>query len=217
MERAVNYIVKDEADTLSIKSLAYIRDTMDSARNEGKSNGGEVFTPAWCVVDMGNLIDDKLRDLKATVLEPACGTGNILIDVVRRKLAAALRAGGENFVENMLWAIKSVYGVDIVSANAVASRKRIKTLVQNFYGWVYDPADGKAEMPAEVEKAVDDILSKNIIWGDTMSNQDFDRKTSLKVFDWQNNKWDSIGTSDTPQQMDMFDMGADADDEVEDF
>ena len=45
---------------------------------------GEVFTPAWLVEDMLNLVKDESERIDARFLEPACGSGNFLVKVLQR-------------------------------------------------------------------------------------------------------------------------------------
>ena len=49
---------------------------------------GEVFTPAWLVEAMLDLVKDETMRIDARFLEPACGSGNFLTRVLQRKLAA---------------------------------------------------------------------------------------------------------------------------------
>ena len=49
---------------------------------------GEVFTPAWMVEVMLDLVKDETERLDSRFLEPACGSGNFLVQILRRKLAA---------------------------------------------------------------------------------------------------------------------------------
>ena len=49
---------------------------------------GEVFTPAWLVEAMLDLVQDETERIDARFLEPACGSGNFLVVILRRKLAA---------------------------------------------------------------------------------------------------------------------------------
>src|SRR6185312_6851418 len=49
---------------------------------------GEVFTPAWMVEAMLNLVRDETERIDSRFLEPACGSGNFLVQVLRRKLVA---------------------------------------------------------------------------------------------------------------------------------
>src|SRR5579883_1461230 len=49
---------------------------------------GEVFTPAWMVDAMLDLVKDETERIDSRFLEPACGSGNFLVPVLQRKLAA---------------------------------------------------------------------------------------------------------------------------------
>jgi len=49
---------------------------------------GEVFTPAWMVEAMLNLVKDETERIDARFLEPACGSGNFIIRILQRKIAA---------------------------------------------------------------------------------------------------------------------------------
>ena len=49
---------------------------------------GEVFTPAWLVEAMLDLVKDETERIDARFLEPACGSGNFLVRILQRKLAA---------------------------------------------------------------------------------------------------------------------------------
>src|SRR5580765_843085 len=49
---------------------------------------GEVFTPAWLVEPMLDLVKDESARIDSRFLEPACGSGNLLVQVLPRKLAA---------------------------------------------------------------------------------------------------------------------------------
>src|ERR1700712_5692988 len=59
---------------------------------------GEVFTPAWMVAAMLDLVKDETERIDSRFLEPACGSGNFLVQVLRRKLAAVqLKYGKSDF------------------------------------------------------------------------------------------------------------------------
>ena len=49
---------------------------------------GEVFTPEWMVEAMLDLVKDETQRIDSRFLEPACGSGNFLVKVLGRKLAA---------------------------------------------------------------------------------------------------------------------------------
>ncbi len=48
----------------------------------------EVFTPPWLVEAMLDLVKAETERIDSRFLEPACGSGNFLVQILRRKLAA---------------------------------------------------------------------------------------------------------------------------------
>ena len=57
---------------------------------------GEVYTPPEIVSDMCDLVDDEVSRINSRVLEPACGNGNFLAEVLRRKLDSVAKASTES-------------------------------------------------------------------------------------------------------------------------
>lgn len=94
---------------------------------------GEVFTPAWIVNDMLNMegVKEACFELDKTFLEPACGDGNFLIQIVARKLKAARDLAKTPEEYNLLTfkALSTVYAVDIQKDNVDDSIERIKRFV----------------------------------------------------------------------------------------
>lgn len=58
---------------------------------EPVANHGEVFTPEWMVNDMLDLVKQETERIESRFLEPAFGTGNFLIEILRRKLGVVDR------------------------------------------------------------------------------------------------------------------------------
>lgn len=189
--KEINYNVRDDADRISIEALNGIIDMRGvSDKNNGKDNGGEVFTPHWCVVDMCNLVDAKISELKATVLEPACGSGNILIEVVRRKLATAYRISKtpEELRNNILLAYKSVYGIDIEYSNVYQSRVRLSRLLDSFL-----VCSGHNDIDCRNE--VNSILELNIIHGDALTEVMYNCNgipEQMKLMNWQTGEFEGL-------------------------
>ena len=80
----------------------------------------EVFTPKHIVKDMCDLVPAEMWvNVDTTFLEPACGTGNFLVEILERKFKLC-----ENW-EDGLKALKSVYGVDIQQDNVEEAKGRL--------------------------------------------------------------------------------------------
>lgn len=59
---------------------------------------GEFFTPTWMVVAMLDLVKEVTERLDSRFLEPACGSGNFIVPILKRKLAAVeLQFGKSDF------------------------------------------------------------------------------------------------------------------------
>ena len=115
---------------------------------------GEVFTQPCEVTGMLDLIPaDEYSNPLSTWLEPACGTGNFLLEIVKRKLA---HATGEE-PTYALMCISALYGIDISLENVQESRLRL----ERYLGLAI--ASDEAFL-----RAARDILTHNIIKGDTI-------------------------------------------------
>ena len=66
---------------------------------------GEVFTPPWLVDAMLDLVKGETERIDARFLEPACGSGNFLVHVLKRKLAAVERKFGKSEFEKTQYAL----------------------------------------------------------------------------------------------------------------
>ena len=81
---------------------------------------GEVFTPAWMVEAMLNLVKDETDRIDSRFLETACGSGNFLVQILRRKLAAVeLKYGRSDFERRqyVLLALMCIYGIELLVDN----------------------------------------------------------------------------------------------------
>src|SRR3954451_4593681 len=86
---------------------------------------GEVFTPAWMVEAMLDLVRDESERIDSRFLEPACGSGNFMVPVLQRKLATVhARYGGSGFERRhyALLALMSVYGIELLYDNVSECR-----------------------------------------------------------------------------------------------
>ena len=75
--------------------------TVDFVRSKQRvADHGEVFTPAWMVEALLDLVREETERIDSRFLEPACGSGNFLVQVLRRKLAAVEQRFGSSDFEN---------------------------------------------------------------------------------------------------------------------
>src|ERR1700750_758443 len=89
---------------------------------------GEVFTPPWMVEAMLDLVKDETELIDSRFLEPACGSGNFLVHILRRKLAAVdLKYGKSNFEKRhyALLALMCIYGIELLQDNIAECRANL--------------------------------------------------------------------------------------------
>lgn len=78
---------------------------------------GEVFTPAPLVNELLDRIPREVwSNPEKTFLDPACGDGNFLVEVLRRKIAHG---------SSPTQALSTTYGVELMPDNAEACRHRL--------------------------------------------------------------------------------------------
>ncbi len=81
---------------------------------------GEVFTPMWLVEAMLDLVRDETERINSRFLEPACGSGNFLTQILKRKLAAVeLKYGKSDFDRShyALLGLMCIYGIELLTDN----------------------------------------------------------------------------------------------------
>ena len=104
-------------------------------RDKGRvRNLGEVFTPEHIVNEMLDMVDHKTRMIESRFLEPGCGTGNFLVEILRSKLGTVREVSlSQQKIEfNTVLALSSIYGIDIDQANLLESRQRLRDISFEF-------------------------------------------------------------------------------------
>ena len=128
---------------------------------------GEVFTNEREVKAMCDLVKDETERIDSRFLEPACGDGNFLAEILTRKLEVVKRKYKKStldYEKNAVLAISSVYGVDIMQDNVLACRDRLFKLWDKEYKAVC-----KKDCNDQTREAVKFILTKNIVCGNALT------------------------------------------------
>jgi len=134
---------------------------------ERVANHGEVFTPEWIVNAMLDLVKQETERIESRFLEPACGTGNFLIEILRRKLAIVDRRYRRSRVEwerNGVLAVSSLYGIELLEDNCQECRDRLFGLFDEAY-----TARFKTRARDDWRNSIRFLLRRNIIWGDALA------------------------------------------------
>lgn len=128
---------------------------------------GEVFTAEREVKAMCDLVADECVRIDSRFLEPACGDGNFLAEILTRKLSvvrAKYKKSSYDYERFSILALSSIYGVDILADNAQSCRERLFTLWDSEYTSIC-----KKDANDHARDAARFILEKNIICGNALT------------------------------------------------
>ena len=124
---------------------------------------GEVFTPAWLVEDMLNLVGTESDRIDARFLEPACGSGNFLVPVLRRKLATVhLEYANSDFEKrhHALLSLMCIYGIELLADNAAECRTNLLDTLFEYLG---------KSVSDEWFRAAQIVVEANVVQGDPLA------------------------------------------------
>ena len=124
---------------------------------------GEVFTPQWMVENMLDLVKEETERIDSRFLEPACGSGNFLVPVLQRKLAAVETKFGESDFERRHYALLAVmctYGIELLEDNIAECRANMLEVFAEYLN--LDETD-------EIYLAAFYVLSQNLVHGDALT------------------------------------------------
>ncbi len=130
---------------------------------------GEVFTNPREVNAMLDLVRDESFRLDSRFLEPACGDGNFLIEILRRKLSLLrdIKSPTEWEFQSLI-AVGSCYGIELLEDNAEACRLRLFTEMKEQMV--------KKNRTQGYEESLRYMLRKNIVCGDALTYRTADGK-----------------------------------------
>ena len=116
---------------------------------------------------MCDLVKPETERIDSRFLEPACGEGAFLTEILRRKLAVVKRQYGKSpldYEKYSVIAITSLYGVDILEDNAEICRQKLFDIWYAEY-----TANAKSQANDQCRETVKFILRKNILCGDALT------------------------------------------------
>ncbi|MGE0361141.1 MAG: DNA methyltransferase [Vicinamibacterales bacterium] len=124
---------------------------------------GEVFTPPWMVEAMLDLVKDEADRIDSRFLEPACGSGNFLVRVLKSKLAAVQVKYGKSEFERRhyaLLALMCIYGIELLEDNVAECRANLLELFGEYL---------QLDESEDLSRAAAYVLSQNIVHGDALA------------------------------------------------
>lgn len=124
---------------------------------------GEVFTPAWMVEAMLDLVKGETERIDSRFLEQACGSGNFLVRILQRKLASVeLKFGKSDFEKRHygLFALMCTYGVELLADNIAECRTNMLEVLSEYMS---------LEETDDFYRAASYVLSQNLVHGDALT------------------------------------------------
>ena len=143
---------------------------------------GEVFTSEREVNAMLDLVKQETERIDYRFLEPACGTGNFLVEILNRKLKIVkdrYKKSQIEFERNAIISISSIYGVDILQDNAIECRDRLFEIFDVIYTRLY-----KTDCKEDCRASVKFLLNRNILWGDALDFTNPETKEPIVFSEW---------------------------------
>ena len=150
---------------------------------------GEVFTSRREVNAMLDLVKHETERIDSRFLEPACGDGNFLEEILKRKLNVVQSRYAKSQIEYERYsiiALSSIYGIDILYDNVETCRERLFGIFTHFYLKNY-----KKDIKPDYLTTAEFILSRNILWGDALSLKTPDVNEEPIVF----SEWSAVNGS----------------------
>ncbi|MET0372765.1 MAG: SAM-dependent DNA methyltransferase [Rhizorhabdus sp.] len=138
---------------------------------------GELFAPPWLVENMLDLVQGETERIDARFLESACGSGNFLVPILRRKLAAVEMKYGRSDFEKRHYALVALtccYGIELLADNIAEFHAN---MLEVFAAYL------KLEESDELYRAASHVLSLNLIHGDAMTMKGADGDPNI-VAEW---------------------------------
>lgn len=128
---------------------------------------GEVLTGKREVNAMLDLVKQETERIDSRFLEPACGTGNFLTEILARKLKVVEDRYSKNqldFERYAVLAVSSIYGIDIQEDNVQQCRHRLYGIFDmDYYSRLF-----KNRAKNKCRESIKYILDRNIVWGDAL-------------------------------------------------
>lgn len=150
---------------------------------------GEVYTSKREVNAMLDLVAQEAERIDSRFLEPACGTGNFLSEILQRKLNIVKSRYSKSqleFERYAILAISSIYGIDILEDNVQQCRSRLLDIFKNEYESLY-----KQNTNPNCLQSAKFILDRNIEWGDALTLMTVSAKPQPIVF----SEWSAVNGS----------------------
>lgn len=143
---------------------------------------GEVFTNKREINAMLDLVKQETERIDSRFLEPACGTGNFLVEILERKLVVVEKRYKKvqlEYERNAIIAMSSIYGIDILQDSLEECRERLFNIFNQHYERLFG-----LNCKEECRDSVRTILNLNIIHGNALTLQKEDGSGPIVFAEW---------------------------------
>jgi len=150
---------------------------------------GEVFTADKEINAMLDLVQHETENIESTFLEPACGSGNFLIEILTRKLDVVKSRYKKNQLQFECYAfiaVSSIYGIEILEDNVKECRQNLFQIFEKQYSKLF-----KNKCKDKLFKSIHFVLEKNIIFGDALTLKTISNSPDAITF----SQWSSLGNN----------------------
>lgn len=127
---------------------------------------GEVFTPEWLVEAMLDLVKDETERLDSRFLESACGSGNFLTKILKRKLATVEIKYSKSEFDRKHYAVLSlmcIYGIELLKDNIIECKSNLLEIFSEYLNLTLED---------DFYRCGEYVLSQNIVHGDALTMKD---------------------------------------------
>lgn len=148
---------------------------------------GEVFTPKWMVEKMlaEPSIQEKIHNLHATFLEPSAGEGAFLKEILHQKLNYVDQISNKtNWKENALWALMSIYAIELLRDNLAKART---TMLEIFINHYQTFTQKELSNKTDLFKSAKFVIETNIVQGNTLTYLN-DKGKLIEFSNWQSSE-----------------------------
>ncbi|WP_077541907.1 DNA methyltransferase [Sedimentisphaera cyanobacteriorum] len=150
---------------------------------------GEVLTGKREVNAMLDLVKQETERIDSRFLEPACGAGNFLAEILERKLRVVEKRYAKSQLEyerNAVLAVSSIYGIDILEDNIEQCRQRLFGIFDRNYLRLFS-----SKTNDQCRETVRFILERNIVHGDALTLKTVGEQPGYIVF----SEWSPVNGS----------------------
>lgn len=190
MSKCHLYVNIIESKLQIVKELIMSEVVIEQLKSKKRvADHGEVFTHKREVTAMLDLVKQETERIESRFLEPACGVGNFLTEILSRKLEVVANRYKKNQIEYerySLIALTSIYGIDILEDNINECRDRLLALFIGYYEKLFQNS-----INLDFLKSAKYILCKNITWGDALTLKKVDSSNDYIVF----SEWSPVNGS----------------------